>query len=103
MRRFILRKPTVALTDRLVLHLILKTKWYLMQEEGTKTEEYREMTKYWYNRILTKRYTHVCFHKGYSNTTFTRKIDCIESGYGRPDWGAPLDRPVIIIKHSSKP
>lgn len=83
-----------------ILHLVLKTNWYIMQENGSKTEEYREKTQYWTNRILAKHFTHVCFHKGYSNITFTRKIDSIDIGYGRPDWGAPLDRKVIIIKHS---
>lgn len=71
-----------------------------MQERGEKNEEYREITQYWVDRILFKVLTHVCFHKGYTNTTFTRKIDSITFGYGRPEWGAPENRKVIIIKHS---
>lgn len=86
--------------DMKVLHLVLKSKWYKMQECGDKTEEYRDVTEYWTDRILFKHFTHVCFHQGYTNTTFIRKIDCIAIGYGRPEWGAPLNRKVIIIKHS---
>ena len=29
-----------------ILHLVLKKKWYEMQESGEKTEEYRELTEY---------------------------------------------------------
>lgn len=86
--------------NRKVLHLFVKAKWYEMQERGEKTEEYRDFTQYWTDRILFRYFTHVCFHKGYTNITFTRKIDCIATGYGRPEWGAPLNRKVIIIKHS---
>lgn len=37
---------------RKVLVLPLKEKWYRMIESGIKTEEYRELTPYWCNRIL---------------------------------------------------
>jgi len=37
---------------RKVLVLALKEKWYRMIESGIKTEEYRELTPYWCNRIL---------------------------------------------------
>ena len=33
------------------LDLILKAKWYDMIESGAKTEEYREITPYWVNRL----------------------------------------------------
>lgn len=35
-----------------ILHLPVKAKWYEMQERGEKTEEYREITPYWYQHIL---------------------------------------------------
>lgn len=34
------------------LHLILKDKWFQLFKEGVKTEEYREITPYWCNRLL---------------------------------------------------
>lgn len=34
------------------LHLVLKDKWFQMYKDGLKTEEYREITPYWCNRLL---------------------------------------------------
>lgn len=34
------------------LHLILKDKWFQLFKDGLKTEEYREITPYWCNRLL---------------------------------------------------
>ena len=95
---------TIAITQKM-LHLILKAQCYDMQERGEKTEEYREYSEYWYNRLidqsdlLPKPYTHVCFHYGYTKRCFFHKIDSITIGMGRPEWGAPTDRKVFIIKH----
>lgn len=46
-----------------------------------------------------KPYTHVRGRYGYTKRTFTHKIDSITIGYGKPEWGAPTDRKVFIIKH----
>lgn len=91
-----------------VLHLVLKKKWYEMQERGEKTEEYREMKPYWCKRLLdqsgnVKQYTHVCFHYGYTQRCFINRIDCIYIGRGYTEWGAPADRNVFIIKHHKEP
>ena len=111
-----------------ILDLPLKAKWYNMQECGEKNEEYREITPYWCNRLLAKKsysrrfwkdildnakmtyqylpdiygtreYTYVCLRYGYTKRTFTHKIDSITIGRGKPEWGAPADRDVFIIKH----
>ena len=99
-----------------ILHLPLKAKWYDMQESGIKTEEYREQTPYWCKRLLgvdtplfshrygyqacnPKGYTHVLFRYGYTKRCFINRIDSITIGRGRPEWGAPTDRDVFIIKH----
>ena len=90
-----------------ILHLPLKAKWYLMQESGEKTEEYREYNEYWYKRLIdsdklrAKPYTHVLFRYGYTKRCFIRRIDSITIGMGKPEWGAP-DHPVFIIKHSKE-
>ena len=79
------------------LHLVLKAKWYDMIASGEKKEEYRENTSYWMKRI-GKPHDAVCFHKGYTNTTMTFAIEGKSYGYGNPEWGAPTDRSVFIIK-----
>lgn len=98
-----------------ILDLPLKAKWYDMQECGEKTEEYREITPYWCKRLIghdrpsiaqlfqhlscnSKGYTHVRFRYGYTKRTFTHKIDSITVGFGKPEWGAPAAK-VLIIKH----
>ena len=99
-----------------ILHLPLKAKWFKMQESGEKPEEYREITPYWCKRLLgretalfsyrnnyqscnVKGYTHVCFRYGYTQRCIIRRIDSITIGRGNPEWGAPTDRDVFIIKH----
>ena len=92
-----------------ILHLVLKKKWYDMQERGEKTEEYRELTEYWRKRLIDqetlrlKPYTHVCFHYGYTQRCFINRIDSITIGMGLPEWGAPTYREVFIIKHHREP
>lgn len=102
--------------EQKILDLPLKAQWYLMQESGEKTEEYREIKPYWSTRflgvdspIVVEHYgqegcnvfgfTHVRFRYGYTQRTFTHKIDSITIGYGKPEWGAPTDKEVFIIKH----
>lgn len=44
-------------------------------------------------------YTHVRFRYGYTKRTMMFTIDSITTGFdGRPEWGAPTDKPVFIIK-----
>lgn len=98
-----------------ILHLPLKAKWYEMQESGEKPEEYRDITSYWCKRFLgvdkppfslnthqscnVKNYTHVLLRYGYTKRCIIRRIDSITIGRGYPEWGAPPDRDVFIIKH----
>lgn len=42
-------------------------------------------------------YTHVRFHRGYTNTTMLFKCEGITIGHGRKEWGAPEEE-VFIIK-----
>ena len=44
-------------------------------------------------------YTHVRLRYGYTKRTFTHKIYSITIGFGKPEWGAPKDKEVFIIKH----
>jgi len=102
-----------------VLELPLKSKWYLMIESGEKLEEYREIKPYWSKRLLRvykplfshrygyqhanmNGYTHVRFRYGYTKRTMLFKIDEIIIGRGNPNWGAPTDKDVFIIKLGEK-
>ena len=85
----------------MTLHLILKTCWYNMITQGIKREEYRENKPYWKKRLFSHKYTHVCFHRAYTNETMTYKIESISIGRGRAEWGAPSED-VYIIKFSEE-
>lgn len=65
----------------MTLHLILKTCWYNMITQGIKREEYRENKPYWKKRLFSHKYTHVCFHRAYTNETMTYKIESISIAY----------------------
>ncbi len=98
-----------------ILDLPLKAKWYDMIESGEKREEYREIKPYWSKRLSglyapsfshsyenqqanVKGYTHVRFRYGYTKRTMLYNIDEITIGRGNPNWGAPIDKDVFIIK-----
>lgn len=104
-----------------ILDLPLKKEWYEMIESGIKTEEYREVKEYWIKRLCADadrlfscadcdsmlfcrdcfrpyNYTHVRFRYGYTKRTITREIESISIGYGKPEWGAPIDKQVFIIR-----
>lgn len=97
------------------LHLPLKKEWYEMIESGVKTEEYREIKPYWSKRLVgmdrplfsfrygyqesnVSGYTYVKFSYGYTRRTMTFDIESITIGKGKPEWGAPADEEVFIIK-----
>lgn len=80
-----------------VLDLVLTYQWYDMILEDIKREEYRDIEK-WRKRIVGKPYTHVRFHRGYTQTVQILRIDEVTTGIGREEWGAPQDKEVIIIK-----
>ena len=87
-----------------------------MIESGEKREEYREIKPYWSKRFVgfdaplfshrygyqhanVKGYTHVRFRYGYTKRTMLFCLDSITMGFdGKPEWGAPTDKPVFIIK-----
>ena len=102
----------MKITD--TLHLILKDEWFQLYKAGLKTEEYREITPYWCNRLLgareywdlilankktdKKRLTYnysvrpfdfVTFHRGYTNETITFQLKSITIDYGDMNLGAP--------------
>lgn len=61
------------------LHLVLTGHWYDEIKQGKKRIEYRQMKAHWINRILKDKeaWTHVCFHRAYTQITQTFKINRI--------------------------
>lgn len=84
-----------------VLHLVIKRKWYDMIASGKKIEEYREITPYWANRLF-KGYTHVCFHRGYTNQIMRFAIKEIIEDTGKEEWGAERGKTYYVIKLGEK-
>lgn len=58
-----------------VCHLVVKSKWYDLIQEGMKKAEYRDNTEYWRKRIRGRKF--VTFHRGYTKETMTFKIAMI--------------------------
>lgn len=105
------------------LYLPLKANWYDMIESGVKPEEYREIKSYWMKRIC-KHYkkgkctnycvgcqhivhvptdiTHVCFSYGYTRRRMTFELESVKAALGNPEWGAPKDEKVFILKLEKK-
>ena len=83
----------------MTLHLTLKKKWFDMIASGEKKEEYREMKLYWTSR-LTGSFSTVTFRNGYRKDSPTMEVEIIMIwvGRGNPDWGAPVDQDVYIIR-----
>lgn len=102
------------------LHLTLRKQWFDMIDSGEKLEEYREIKEYWGSRLLhkcispTKYYTNmnktpmfrefssVVFYYGCAPSTKFPHIEfespVITIGRGNPEWGAPVDKDVFIIR-----
>lgn len=89
------------------LHLVLKRKWYEMIASGEKTEEYRELKPYWQRRLFAgvvfghlvfEDFDFVCFHLGYTKETMVFVEEGLSIGRGKPEWGAPTDKDVFILK-----
>lgn len=78
------------------LHLVLKYRWYDMINRGEKTEEYRAIST-WQRRI-GENVKFVVFHRGYSSVVMKFRIGRVSIGLGKPEWGAPQDKEVLIIK-----
>lgn len=97
-----------------VLRLTLKKKWYDTIDQGKKTEEYREYKPYWIGRLCNRymsftggvwnyfpaQFDRVVFTEGYAKNArqICFEVKSISVGKGKPEWGAPADEDVFIIK-----
>lgn len=94
--------------DKNILHLTLKKQWYDMIESGVKTEEYREIKRYWqtriqingYHRFEFKKFDIITFKNGYQKDarTMSFKFEGIEIGKGVGIWGAEPNEKYFKIK-----
>lgn len=105
------------------LHLNLKKKWFDMISSGKKKEEYREIKKYWIDRLLTdtdfklleyvindgegdylgyleKKFDFIIFSNGYSKTRkqFVIELKSIKIKEGNQDWGAKPNIKYFVLE-----
>ena len=91
-----------------VLNLTLKKKWFDMIASGEKREEYREVKKYWIDRLYAwgnmydapREFHAVKFRNGYSKNAPTILVEWIntEVGKAKPEWSDNWQGEVFIIK-----
>lgn len=95
-----------------ILDLSLTYHWYDEIASGRKTEEYREIKKFYMNRLcenyisgfagfcfIPKKYDAIRFHRG-QGSPVTMLVQClgISTGIGKTEWGAPQGKKVFIIR-----
>jgi hypothetical protein len=108
-----LEKPIMKSLERKVLHLTLKKKWFDMILSGEKKEEYRELKRYWIQRLtnefafeskdkdnMYKDIDFVKFTNGYGRKSPSLLIECkgISIGAARPEWSDDWQGDVFVIK-----
>lgn len=106
----------------MTLHLTLKKKWFDMTKAKIKREEYREIKKYWVERLCEdhkgmmggefmdahtvtaytfKKLTRAFIRNGYAKDApvITEEIESITIGTGRPEWGSEPGKIYFVIKY----
>ena len=99
-----------------MLTLPIKKKWFDMIKSGEKKEEYREIKPYYAGRfyknyiisgvglewVLNNNpsvYKDIIFRNGYRKDSPKIKCYCyISKGYGKPEWGAELNKEYYVLK-----
>lgn len=104
------------------LKLTLNKKWFDLIEQGIKTEEYREVKRFWIVRLLAnieyltdlegvknigarfKKFDYVEFTNGYSKSSRQITVEFVNLliGQGLPEWGAVEGQEYFIIKLGSE-
>lgn len=105
------------------LHLNLKKQWFEMILSGEKKEEYRDVSKYWVNRICQKypqsvitggdisdrhkgtqydikKFDTITFSNGYSKDRpqFEIELKDIRIDFGNLNWGASRDTKYFVLE-----
>lgn len=87
------------MTERKMIHLVVKHEWYNKIASGERTEDYREVTPY-YDKIF-KDITNndfVCFHRGKCDGRKIFRIKSISIGEGKEEWGAEKGKQYYVIE-----
>lgn len=89
---------------KLNLHLNVYAKWFKLLEDGTKTEDYRELSAHWHRMLQDRVYETVTIRNGFDplapEAVFA--FAGVEIGAGRTEWGAPGSKTMYIIKLGRK-
>jgi len=87
-------------SDKKVLRLTLKKKWFDMILSGEKPHEYREIKPYWTNRLSGKSFDLVEFRNGYGKKVpwAIFELENIITGFGETHWGAPPNSVVYVLR-----
>lgn len=97
-----------------ILRLTLKKKWFDMIASGVKKEEYREIKRYWIQRLcneveyetggswdgVVNKFDCVIFKNGYSKNAPSIKVEWLgmKVSEGKYDWGAEPGKEYFVIK-----
>ena len=101
-------------TNKKILRLTLSKQWFDLIEKGIKTEEYREVKRYWIQRLCNevewemdssweavyKKFDFVQFTNGYNKKSpqITLQFLGLRLGKGNPDWGAMPKTDYFVIE-----
>jgi hypothetical protein len=72
------------MSETKTLHLTLHRKWFDAIANGEKTEEYREVKRYWSKRIMGREYDEIFFRNGYHPDSPTMRVEYL--GYVYKDY-----------------
>ena len=85
------------------LHLNLKRKWFALIYQGIKKEEYRELKKYWKDRLVIDQtllvFDTITFSNGYRKDRDQFVIEHLstEIKTGNPEWGAENGKEYFVL------
>lgn len=77
---------------------ILKKTYESIKENGEKYPNAFNLEHLLVFEYGTRGYTHVRFRYGYTKRTMLFELKKITIGFGNPEWGAPKDKEVFILK-----
>ena len=77
---------------------ILKKTYESIKENGEKWPNAFNLEHLLVFEYGTRGYTHVRFRYGYTKRTMLFELKKITIGFGNPEWGAPKDKEVFILK-----
>lgn len=62
------------LPKKRILHLSVKAVYFNQIKDGTKTHEFREITKYWEKRLINRKYDEIHIKLGYPKASDSSRI-----------------------------